>query len=156
MEGKGVTPIIATTLLFGIAISAVVSATFFMQNTLDDVKEGFSDDIRTEQIREKADITIEFGYDRSDYLMIDLRNSGDISLPLKKDTQELVSLYVGGRPDSDWYYLGDTSVLQEDEKITVNTTENFPQKGNYTNIQVNGPYETDSHIVCYNDGDSSC
>ncbi len=155
MSRKGVTPVIATALLIGITVSTVLTASVYVDNSISDVKE-LGDDISDEQRAEDAEMGIQYGYKRSGDLFIDIRNKGSIALPLKDNGSKVLSIYADGRPVEDWKFLSDREVLGTSGTITINTTVDFPPKGNYTKILVRGSYETESTIICYNDGSPSC
>lgn len=156
MNRKGVTPVIATSLLIGIALSTALTASVFMQNSLNDVQQGFEDDLQDEELEDKSDLSIQYGYDQGGYILLELRNSGSVALPLDRDGTRLISLYISGRPEEDWSYLSPRSQLGVGTTITMNTTRTFPDSGDYTEIEVRGPRDTSSSIVCYNDGSPSC
>ncbi|MFB6114722.1 MAG: archaellin/type IV pilin N-terminal domain-containing protein [Candidatus Nanohalobium sp.] len=156
MSSKGVTPVVATALLIGIAVSSVVTASVFMMESRKQVKNNFLDNLNEEQKEDKSELTIEYGYNQSGFILLDLRNTGSIALPLNKSGRSTLALYEGGRPDDSWRFLSDRAALGVDGRITINTTERFPGIGNYTKIKVTGPFGTDSSIVCYNDGNPSC
>jgi len=157
MNRKGVTPVIATSLLIGIALSTALTASVFMQNSLDDVQQGFEDDLNDEELEDQSDLSIQYGYDQGGYTLLELRNSGEVALPLQnEDGIELISLYVSGRPEEDWSYLSPRPQIGVGETITINTTQPFPNSGNDIEIEVRGPRDTSSSIICYNDGSPSC
>lgn len=158
MSSKGVTPIIATALLIGIAVSTALTASVFMQNSLDDVRSGFEDDLQEGEREDQAELSIEYGYNQGGYTLIDIRNTGSIALPIRENGNATLAVYMDGRPAENWEYLvgADKTVLSQDSRITINTSESFPVQGNYTNIEITGPYSVESSIVCYNDGSPSC
>lgn len=156
MDSKGVTPVVATALLLGIAISSVVTASVFMMESRQQVQENFLEDLNQEQREDKSELKIEYGYNQSDYILLDLRNTGSIALPLKDSGTDTVALYVGGRPDDTWSYVSTRETLGVDGRISLNTTAEFPNRGSYKEVQVTGPFGTESTIVCYNDGNPSC
>lgn len=156
MSSKGVTPVIATSLLIGIAVSTALTASVFMEGTLNDVRSGFEDDINDKNLESESQMGIDYGYEQGGNLMIDIRNTGSISLPLKDNDTNVLSVYLDGRPSDNWEYLSDRDVLGPDATITINTKQSFPDQGNYTEVEVRGAYETQSSMICYNDGGNSC
>lgn len=156
MSRKGVTPVVATALLIGIAVSTALSASVFMEGTLSDVRNNVEDDISERDRESDSEMSIDYGYEQGGYLLIDVRNSGSIALPLKDNDTRVVSVYMDGRPNDDWHYLSDREVLGQDATVTINTTKAFPDPGNSTKVEIRGAYETQSSIICYNDGADSC
>lgn len=156
MSSKGVTPIIATALLIGIAVSTALTASVFMQNSLDDVRSGFQDDLEDRNQEDKAELSVEYGYNQGGYTLIDIRNTGSIALPLKDNGDATLAIYLDGRPAENWEYLSDREILSQDSRITINTSEPFPVQGNYTQVEITGPFSVESSIICYNDGSPSC
>lgn len=164
MSSKGVTPIIATALLIGIAVSTALTASIFMQNSLDDVRSGFEDDLEDSEREDRAELSIEYGYNQGGYTLIDIRNTGSIALPLRDGGNATsvgdptLAIYLDGRPAENWEYLADSNktVLSQDGRVSINTSEPFPVQGNYTQVEITGPYSVESSIICYNDGSPSC
>ena len=156
MSRKGVTPVIATALLIGIAVSTALSAMVFMEGTLSDVQGNVEDDV-TERDRESdSEMSIDYGYEQGGYLLIDIRNTGSRALDLMDNDTKVLSVYMEGKPNDDWDYLSDREVLGQDATVTINTSEAFPAPGNSTEVEIRGAYETQSSIICYNDGSGSC
>lgn len=156
MNRKGVTPVIATSLLIGIAISTVLTASVFLNNNIDTIREGFTDDLNDEQIQEEAELSVEFGYDRSGWLFLDVRNTGETGLPLKNDQgDDRLEVYVDGRPQTDWSMVNERDLLARGSKLTINSSVTFPGSGSRKEVEVIGPFETSSAIICFNDGSST-
>jgi len=156
MSRKGVTPVVATALLIGIAVSTALTASVFMDNTLSNVKGNFEDDINDRDRESDSGMTIQYGYEQGGYLFTDVRNTGSIALPLKDNDTRTLSVYMDGRPNDDWEYLSDRDVLGQDATVTINTSRPFPGQGNSTEVDIRGAYGTESSIICYNDGSNSC
>jgi hypothetical protein len=156
MSSKGVTPVVATALLIGIAVSTALTASVFMEDTLSNLRGNFEDDVRDRNLEDQAEMSIEFGYERDGYLLLDLRNTGSIALPLVDDGEQVLAVYMDGRPNDDWSFVSDKDTLGQDGKVTINTSKEFPAQGNYTRVEINGAHGTESTIICYNDGSPSC
>jgi flagellin-like protein len=157
MSSKGVSPVVGTALLIGIAVSTALTASVFMQDTLDDVKGNFEDDVRDRNLEDKSEMSIDYGYSRSGDLFLDLRNDGSIALPLvNEEGEKVLSVYVDGRPNEDWKIPSGKETVANGGKVTINTTVAFPVQGNYTKIEIRGAHGTQSTIICYNDGSPSC
>lgn len=156
MSSKGVTPVVATALLIGIAVSTALTASVFMEGTLSDVRSGFEGELQDRNLEDQAEMSIEYGYMRGGYLLLDIRNTGSVALPMKDNDTRVLAVYMDGRPNEDWKFLSDREVLGQDGTVTINTTEPFPDQGNYTEVEVTGSYETESTIICYSDGSPSC
>ena len=156
MNRKGVTPVIATSLLIGIAVSTALTAAVFMEDTLSDVRGNFEDDISDQELSSKAEMSIDYGYERNGYMLLDIRNTGQVTLPLKDNDTEVLSVYIDGRPRDGWSFLSDREVLGTDGTITINTSESFPNQGNYKEVEITGAYDTESSIICYSGGGDSC
>ncbi|MFB6174555.1 MAG: archaellin/type IV pilin N-terminal domain-containing protein [Candidatus Nanohalobium sp.] len=153
MNRKGVTPVVATALLIGIALSTVATAAVFMQDSFKRVQDRGQDAVNSGH--PNADLSIETGYNQGGYIIVRVRNKGKTALPINK-SDSVFSVYAGGRPTYDWKFLSDIKVLGAGGVVTVNTSETFPAYQNSTKIEVVGPYDTKSAIYCYNDGSSSC
>ncbi|MFB6180324.1 MAG: archaellin/type IV pilin N-terminal domain-containing protein [Candidatus Nanohalobium sp.] len=155
---KGVTPVVATIFLLAIAISSVVTASVFMNNSLNQVKDDFTSELSDQQKRDKSELTIEYaGKDSRGKIYIELRNTGTIPLPLYRSGRTTLSLYEEGVPvpNSNWSFSGSSrDVLRTSSKITLDTKIDFPSVSSYKKVEVRGPYGTDSQILCYNDGSS--
>lgn len=156
MSSKGVTPVVATALLIGIAVSTALTASVFMEGTLSDVRDSFEDDISERDRESDSEMSIDYGYEQGGYLLVDVRNTGSIALPLRDNETKVLSVYLDGRPSDGWSYLSDREVLGQDATVTINTTEAFPAPSNSTEVDIRGAYETQSSIICYNDGSDTC
>lgn len=156
MSRKGVTPVIATALLIGIAVSTALTAMVFMEGTLSDVKGNIEDDVTESDREADSEMSIDYGYEQGGYLLIDVRNTGSRALPLMDNDTKVLSVYMEGKPNDDWDYLSDREVLGKDATVTINTTEAFPAPSNSTEVDIRGSYETQSSIICYNDGSDTC
>lgn len=157
MSSKGVSPVVATALLIGIAVSTALTASVFMQGTLKDVKGNFQDDIKDRSLNDKSEMSIDYGYSRDGDLFLDLRNDGSIALPIKNEQgDKVLSVYVDGRPKENWVVPSGKETVAKGGKVTINTTASFPAQGNYTKVEITGAHGTESTIICYNDGSPSC
>lgn len=160
MNRKGVTPIVATMLLMLIAVGAVASASVFLEGTLTDVQQGLEDQLAREDRIESSDITIETAYQgTAGFLLVDVRNSGSVTLDIESDGNKQWNLYVDGRPQR-WEYVdtsngGDES-LNPNGVISINTTTSFPATDNSKELSFNAPYQTSDSYVCFNEGGLNC
>lgn len=159
MSRKGITPVVATMLLLLIAVAAVGSASVFLQDTLTDVQDGLEDQVEHEERVDSTDIRIEFAYNEEDYILVDVVNSGTTTLEIEEDGNKLWNLYMDSRPET-WEYVDDAQggdeLLNPEDTITLNTTEEFPPEGESKEISLNAPYDTSDSYVCFNEGGNNC
>lgn len=166
MSRKGVTPVIATTLLILIAVSAVSTAAVFLRDTTDDVRSGVEDRLSEQERIEGTSISVERGYNNSDSdISLTVRNTGSYLVVVEEsdsgtDDNKKWNLYVDGKPqDFDYQAASDPDRMTIDpgETITIDSNSDFPSSGNYKRLEVRGQYETESGIICSNSGnEQSC
>jgi len=159
MSRKGITPVVATMLLLLIAVAAVGSASVFLQDTLTDVQDGLEGQVEHEERVDSTDIRIEFAYNQTDYILVDVVNSGTETLEIEEDGNKLWNLYIDNRPET-WEYVDDAQggdvLLNPEDTITLNTTEEFPPEEESKEISLNAPYDTSDSYVCFNEGGNNC
>ena len=126
-NSKGVTPVVATTILITIAIAASFTAYTFIDSTIGGFQENVEDDLTEDQLERETSIDIDTAFD----------DNGDITMIIRNTGQHAVSfdswqLYVDGQPsDLD---LTDSSNWEEssqglDPQITdeLYTDVDFPE-----------------------------
>jgi len=156
MKSKGVSPVIATVLLMGIAIASVSSAAIFLQGTMEDLQDGVEDWLAQEDRQDSSSISIDSGYNGTNgHLLIDLRNSGSRTITVERGDEPLINMYSDGIP-RDWEYVlgssyaGDNEVkLNPSSVLTVNTTVEFPDDGESSEIEFSGPYGMRAIYTCF-------
>jgi hypothetical protein len=162
---KGISPIVAEVLLLSIAIASVSSAAVFLNDTFGGVKEGVDQWREGREEVEQSEIGIEAAYNESGFLAFDVRNEGSRSLDVQDDGEKLWTLYVkrndGNQNRVEWeYFEGSSYISQSDvllgvnSDISINTTLEFPDPGNTTTIEIQGPNEVAAGEVCYSQGGS--
>ena len=161
MSSKGVSPVVATVLLMGIAIASVSSAAVFISGTMDDLQSNVEEWLRGEDRKQASELSVDYAYNGTGgYLLVDLRNTGSRSLKVEEDNQKTLTMYIGGVPE-EWNYSdgsgfvsGEDVVLNPTSVLTVNTTEKFPSDGDTAEIDFAGPYEVEAGYVCYSESGS--
>lgn len=165
MNSKGVSPIVAEVLLLGIAIASVSSAAVFLGDLFDGVKEDVDNSIDRENEIERSEIDISKAYNESGYLAFDVRNDGSIALQVEDEDEKLWTMYIeennnGERP-LNWSYFSNSPykdqsnvLLGVSSDISINTTLRFPDPGNRTRIEIQGPNDIGAGTVCYSQGES--
>ncbi|MFP4038192.1 MAG: hypothetical protein ACLFTA_00210 [Candidatus Nanohaloarchaea archaeon] len=157
---KGITPVVATTLLMLIAVAAVGSASVFLEGTIDDLQTGLEDEMEHDEMVEASDIRVDRAYRGTNgYLMIDVENSGSVTLDIERDGTKLWNLYVEGRPQS-WEYFdssrgGDESI-DPGEIVGFNSTVSYPSSGDSVEFSFNAPYRSSDSYICYSEGGNFC
>lgn len=160
MTSKGVTPVVATSLLLLISIAAVSSSALFLGDTIDRVAQGVEETLGVEDDERRADLTIEYGYNGSDGdIWLDVTNEGEITLATEEEGQKLWNIYSDG-VSLTWDYANGApsdNSIDPGQTLTVDTNQVYPALGNSNDIQLNGQYRTSSSIVCSNsNGEQSC
>lgn len=166
MNRKGVTPVIATSLLILIAVSAVSTAAVFLRDTTDDITGGVEDRLSEQERIDGTSISVERGFNNSDSdISLRIRNTGRYVVVVEdEDTgsqdNKRWSLYVEGRPQ-DFEYASATNpnmlTLDSGETLTIDTNVDYPSSGDYKRLEIQGQYETESGIICSNSGgDQNC
>lgn len=162
MSRKGVTPVIATALLILIGVSAVSAAAVFLRDTTSDVTGGVNDKLSEQQRIDGTSISIERGYNDSGNISLRVRNTGRYLILVEgddqgSDQQKNWNLYVDGRPQ-EWNYSTVNNppryTLDSGETVAIDTDVDYPSSGNYKRLEIKGRYETESAIICSNDGGS--
>lgn len=163
MSRKGVTPVVATSLLILIAVSAVSSAAVFLRDTTDDITSGVEDELSEQERIEGTSISIERGYNNSEgNISLRVRNTGRYAILIEDDDtgtedNKRWTMYVDGRPTSFEYASMSNPnrvSLDSGETITLNTGVRYPSAGNYNRLEIQGRYETESGIICSNGGNN--
>lgn len=157
---KGISPVVATVLLVGIAIASVSSAAIVLQGTLTDVQSNVEDWIGQENQEQSVEMNIDYGYNRSGYLLVDLRNSGSSSVSIVEGGEPTLNMYVDGVPE-EWDFISgspyngeESVVLDPSSTVSLNTTVAFPATSDSVEVQFAGPYETSTTYVCFNENGS--
>lgn len=151
---KGVSPVVAEVLLLGIAISAAVSGGVFIQDMVKGVQENAEDQINRDDKKSSSSININYGYNESSYLLIDVSNSGSYTIPVKEDGSKKWNLYAEGRP-ANWNFTSTGQSTQPDvsldpsSTIRINTSSKFPKTGNSKEVEITGPLNIESSFVCF-------
>ncbi|MFB6145578.1 MAG: hypothetical protein ABEJ99_03670 [Candidatus Nanohaloarchaea archaeon] len=167
MNRKGLTPVIATVLLITIAIGATASAFAFINSMQKQTQDHWKKQLNNQKKEDNADFNIEFVYNSTDnYTLVTIRNTGPSSIPVTKDGQKLFSMYLNGKPvqpgSTGWSYTNsnyrdkDLVYINPQQTLTLNTTKEYPVKGDDMKIKLLGPYSTADSYVCYNSGGNSC
>lgn len=163
---KGVTPVIATVLLLTISVGAAASAYTFLSGTQKQVGESIESDLSDREKKQNSDLNIEYAYNNSNgFVVLNVRNTGSISLELEEDNEKIWSLYADGKPVSSsagssgkgWkYYNSPQDILDPNSVISINTTKQFPQRGESIAFRLVGQYGVKDSHVCQNSGSNSC
>ena len=163
MSRKGITPVIATSLLILIGVSAVSTAAVFLRDTTQDVTDGVEDKLSEQQRIDGTSISIERGYNNSNSdISLRVRNTGQYVVLVEDsdngaDDNKNWNLYVDGQPTEFTYSSmsdPDRVSLDAGETITIDTGVSYPSSGNYKRLEVQGRYEAEAGIVCSNSGAS--
>ncbi|MFB6116333.1 MAG: archaellin/type IV pilin N-terminal domain-containing protein [Candidatus Nanosalina sp.] len=163
MKRKGITPVIATSLLILIAVSSVSAAAVFLRDTTGDITGSVNDRLSEQKRIEGTSISVERGYNNSDSdISLRVRNTGRYVILVEgsdngANENKKWSLYVDGKPrDFTYSRMTDPNrvALDAGETITIDTGIDYPTAGNYKRLTIQGRYETESGIVCSNSGGS--
>lgn len=160
-DRKGITPVIATSLLILIAVSAVATAAVFLGNTTDDITGTVNDRLSEQERIDGTSISIERGFNNSNgNITLEVRNTGSYVVLVEESDQKYWSLFENGKPRSFNYTSyspsDDDISLDAGEKITLETNVDYPT-GPFVRLELEGRYEVESGIICSNDGGSqSC
>jgi len=163
---KGVTPVIATVLLITIAIGAVSSAAVFFSEVSDEITGGVEDQLSEEERIERTSISIENGFEDQGDLVIDVRNTGQETMPIREDNQDRWSFFIDDIPQergTDWEYQGDIEdnedyYVNPQESVRIEFSDQYPDDQESVIISISAPYESSTSTTCHNsgDGDQSC
>ncbi|QKQ98473.1 hypothetical protein GKQ38_03020 [Candidatus Nanohaloarchaea archaeon] len=160
MNRKGVTPVVATSLLLLISIATVSTSAIFLSDTVDDVGEGVKERLGVDSKEQKAELSIEYGYRGSNgNIWLEVTNDGDMTLATEEDGVKLWNIYSDGNKLSWTYAYGAPSdnALDPGDTVTIDTMKAYPAVGSSTTIVLRGQYDTSSSIVCSNsNGEDSC
>jgi flagellin-like protein len=158
MNRKGITPVIASSLLILIAVSAVATAAVFFRNTTDDITSSANDELSDQKRIEGTSISVERGYNSSNgNISLKVRNTGRYVVLIEENDQKYWSLFADGRPNTFSYasYSSPSRVsLNTGEIITLQTDVDYPSSGSFTRLEIQGRFGIESGTVCSNDGDS--
>jgi len=160
MDRKGVTPVIATSLLILIAISAVTTTAVFLQDTTDDLKDSVNDKLTEDEMKENSAISISYGFNNSQgEISLIVRNAGKYTLLVEEDDNKNWNLYDQGRPQGFNYsnYSNPSNVpLDPGEQIAIDTNVGYPTS-NPKILELEGSYGVSASIICTSEGGSeSC
>ena len=149
MNRKGITPVIATSLLILIAISAVTGAAIFLRDTTGDLTDSVNDQLSDDQ-----------SYNNSNgNISVIVKNSGEYTLAVEESNQKKWSLYNDGRPQDFNYsdYSNPSNVfLDPGETVTIETGIRYPVSGPKT-MSIQGPFGVSATLICTSEGGSqSC
>lgn len=166
MSSKGITPVIATVLLILISVAATVSAFTFLTSIQEQAQRSWEQRFSDQELESKSGIGIEFMYNESTWLMMSVRNTGSITIPVKDENGErLWDMYIDGRPldggPKSWSLTGSKTdpkqvLLDSQETITINTTSKFPADGTDKSVEIAAPYSNSASDICYNSGAGRC
>ena len=156
MTSKGVSPVIATVLLMGIAIASVSSAAVFLQGTMDSLQGNVEDWLAQEDRQRGSSIAVDYGYNGTDgSLLVDIRNDGSRTVTIEADDDPFINMYLDGKP-RDWQYIsGSTYVSSSEVKLdpssvlTINTTVAFPSDGSSAQVEFAGPFGMQASYACF-------
>lgn len=163
MNRKGITPVIASSLLILIAVSAVSAAAVFLRDTTGDITDNVNDRLSEQERIDGTSISIERGFNNSDSdISLRVRNTGQYVILVEdtdqgSDDQKNWNLYVDGRPQEFTYSSmsdPDRVSLDSGETITIDTGADYPSPGSYKRLEIQGRYQTESGLICSNNGGS--
>jgi flagellin-like protein len=158
MQSKGVSPVVATVLLMGIAIASVSSAAVFIQGTMDDLQGNVEGWLGQRDREESSSVSVDYAYNGTDgSLLVDVRNDGSRTITLEEDDEFLFNMYIDNIPEQ-WEYVSGSSYRSQSEVelnptgvITLNTTVSFPGEGDSTEIRFSGPYSMRASYLCFSE-----
>lgn len=171
MNRKGITPVVATVLLLTISVAATASAYTFIRETQQQTAENFEEQITREERQRQSDMNIEFVYNstKGNHTLMNIRNTGSVSLRLKDDGEKVLSVYADGRPvnsgsgngkgwefTSDKFKSASTVILDPSQTFELNTTVSYPAEGGDKQFKVVGEYGVSDSYFCINSGSASC
>lgn len=164
MSSKGLSQVVGAVLLIMISVAAATSAWTFIDEITSQTRENVEDKVDEQSKESKSELTSEIAYNETGYTLMTLRNSGSRSLQLQDENGEkTLNLYIDGRPvkggSKSWKFLNPESgsvLLDPQESKPVNTTKEFPAKGEEYSIRFVGPSKTSTTYICYNSGSNSC
>jgi hypothetical protein len=152
---KGVTPVVATALLLSIAVGSVITAGIFMDDTLQDLKEAFGNEVEEETANPDINV-LSAKRDVDDNIVVVLRNSGGPVDLSEGDGLVIISSNTGSLDEgSDWEYISGGGIVSSGGTVEINISNpEFPDPGDEpVQITINGPREVSAGFVCYGDDD---
>lgn len=158
MSSKGISPVVATVLLMGVAIASVSSAAVFLQGTISDLQEGVESNVGQQNKVESSSISVDYGYNGTNgFFLVDLRNEGSTTITVEEENEKLLNMYLDNIPQ-EWNYTSGSSYLSQSKVsvnptsvLTLNTTEEFPAEGDSISVELTGPYEVRTSYTCYSE-----
>lgn len=154
MSRKGVTPVVATSLLILIAISAVTASAVFLRDTTDDIQDSVNDQLSEEEMRENSEISVDYAYNNSDGdIAIVVRNSGQYALAVEEDNEKRWNLYSEGEPVNFDYSSasGPDVIIDPGGSKTLDSNVDYPSSS-YKTLDIEGPYGVSATVLCENSG----
>lgn len=155
MNRKGITPVIATSLLILIAIASVTTAAVFLRDTTSDLTGSVNDKLSEDKKEANSQISIEYGYNNSDgEISVVVRNTGRYTLAVEENDKKKWDMYSDGRPQAFDYtsYSNPSQVLLDSgEAITLDTNVGYPTSS-YKRLEITGPFGVEASILCVNEG----
>lgn len=159
MMSKGITPVVATVLLMLIAVAAVGSATVFLEDTVEGVQSGLEDEMSRQDAVESSDIRIDSAYRGTDgFLLVDVQNTGSVTLDIERDDVKLWNLYIDGVPQ-EWEYVntaGPDESINPNSIVSFNTTSSYPGNSNSKELSFHAQFENSDSYICFNDNSDFC
>lgn len=166
MSKKGITPVLATSMLILIAISAISASAVFLRDTTGDITDAVDEDISKDERAQGSSISVERGFNASGFIALRVRNTGEYVVTVEDedsggDDNFRWTMYVDGRPE-DFRYLDGSDppmrTIVSGEVVEINTTEPYPSSSSdWKRIEINGQYGVESSIICSSSGGSqSC
>lgn len=156
---KGITPVVATVLLMLIAVAAVGSATVFLEDTVEGVQSGLEDEMSRQDAVESSDIRIDSAYRGTDgFLLVDVQNTGSMTLDIERDDVKLWNLYIDGVPQ-EWEYVniaGPDESINPNSIVSFNTTSSYPGNSNSKELSFHAQFENSDSYICFNDNSDFC
>lgn len=158
MNRKGITPVVATVLLIMISVGSVVSAYSFINDAQKKAQENFEDRLSGD---EEAEINLEGAYNNTNYTTLSVRNTDDVTLPIKEDGEKIWSLYVNGVP-TEWKFIDDEKknkdfvAVNNSATVEINSTEDYPVEEEETAFKLTVQNGGSDSLICYHTGSDSC
>lgn len=166
MSRKGVTPTIAAILLITISIAATGAAYTFVINAQEQTAQGFEENLRDKELRDKSDLNIEHMYrdPGSGNAIMMVRNTGSITMNVEESDTKYWTMYIDGQPvggdGTSWVYVSGPKTdfqLNPSDIVAIDTTDAFPAASTNKVFKLVGRYGTTDTYDCYNTGSgSSC
>ena len=138
---KGVTPVVATTMLVLIAMGASFTAYNFIQGTIQDFQDRTEDKLSEEELKSGSEIGIDSAYNNTSNITMIVRNTGQY--PVEYENWQM---FVDGRPRTSDSNIPSTGGLKPQNTTTLNTDIQFPSS-DVKVIEIKGEYVSTS-VVC--------